>query len=164
MYIFMATDKYKPAIITDLNSLRLFGIQPKEAFKLQFVGFNELKPLQDKGTKQIVAEHYAKIRKLYFPNLDNIKYFMTKIKLYEEPLKQKKIKYSVHVRLATDFHVFSAEDANFDLNTAVSYSLQELMKQLQKFKEKTRERWGEEGRGRRRVFESLMKEEGQEEA
>lgn len=146
----MAAKKRPVGIVSNLQSLRLFGGQGPEATKLQFVGFHQLKPLQDKGVKQIIAEHYDKIRRLYFPNPDNIKYFMTEIKLYEEPLKQKKIKYSVHVRLATDFHVFSAEDAHFDVNTAVSYSLRELLRQLQKFKEKTRERW--RGKGRRTEF------------
>jgi len=148
----MAAKKRPVGIVSNLQSLRLFGGQGPEATKLQFVGFHQLKPLQDKGIKQIIAEYYDKIRRLYFPDPNNIKYFMTAVKLYEEPLKQKKIKYSVHVRLATDFHAFSAECANFDINAAASWALKELSKQLQKFKEKFRDRWRGYNKGRRKEF------------
>ena len=102
-------------------------------WKLQYIGLNELKPLQAQGVKQLVQDHYRKIR-VFIPSDSNIKYFSVEIKQFEEPKKQKKIKYSVHIRFATDFHVFNSECSNFDLNAALSWSLKELLSQVKKFK------------------------------
>ena len=118
-------------------------------WKLQYIGLNELKPLQAQGVKQIVQDYYKKIR-VFIPSDANIKYFSVEVKQYEEPLKQKKIKYSVHVRFATDFHVFNSESASFDLNVSMSWALKEIFAQVKKFKEKFRDRW--RGKGRRKEF------------
>lgn len=130
-------------------------------WKLQYIGLNELKPFQAQGVKRIVQDHYVKIKK-FMPSDATIRYFLTEIKQYEEPKKQKKIKYSVHIRLATPFHVFSAERAHFDLNTALSWALKEMLSQVQKFKEKTRDRWRGYERSRRKVFGAYVSEKARE--
>ncbi|MEM4247805.1 MAG: CBS domain-containing protein, partial [Candidatus Nanoarchaeia archaeon] len=149
--IIVTKDKKPVGIITTRDLLRSFTLLKKPAFwKLHFVGLNELKPLQAKFVREIVAEHYEKIQRAFFKEMP--RYFLTEIKLYEEPGKRKRIKYSVHIRLAMPFEVFSTEHAHFDLNAAMSWALQDMERMVYRFKEKRRDRWTVERGGRRAEY------------
>jgi len=146
------TKNNKPTgIITTRDLLRSFALLKKPEFwKLHFIGLNELKPMQAKFVREAVAEHYEKIQRAYFKEMP--RYFLTEIKQHEIGANKQKVKYSVHIRLAMPSEVFSTEHAHFDLNTAVSWALQDMERMLGRFKEKRRDRWTTERGGRRAVF------------
>jgi len=155
----VVVENQKPVgIVTTRDLLRAFTLLKEPDFwKLHFIGLNKLKPLQAKFVREIVSEHYEKIRRAYFKEFP--RYFLTEIKLYEEPGKQKRIKYSVHIRLAMPSQVFSTEHAHFDLNTAMSWALREMERMIQDFKEATRQRWRGYRKGRRKEFGTFIYEQ-----
>jgi len=160
----MANDGKKPlGIIANLQSLRLFGGPGPESSKLEYKGFDQLKPMQGTAAKQLVAKYYDKIRREHIKTASEIRYFLTEIREFKKtPVETKRIKYAVHIRLAMPSHVFNADAHDFDLNKALSEALQEVTAQVQRHKEKIRGKRSFKGIGRRKVFESLMREESRE--
>jgi CBS domain-containing protein/ribosome-associated translation inhibitor RaiA len=150
--VVIAKDNKPIGIITTRDLLRAFAfLKEPEFWKLHFLGLNRLKPMQAQFVREAVAEHYEKIKRAYFKEMP--RYFLTEIKLHDEPDKpNKRIKYSVHIRLAMPSEVFSTENANFDLGTAVSWALKDMERMLGRFKEKRRDRWTTDRGGRRAVF------------
>ncbi|MFH0869317.1 MAG: hypothetical protein V1839_03755 [archaeon] len=129
-----------------------------KVWKLQYVGLNELKPFQAQGVKKVVEAHYARIKR-FMPSDYAIRYFMTEIKQYKEPMKLKRTKYMVRIRLATPSHVFVSRLDDYDLNKSLSHALEEIYDQVHKFREKMHDRRSSEGIGRRKIFENLMRQE-----
>jgi len=153
----VVTEKDKPVgIITTRDLLKaFFGIKAAEYWGIQFFGCEKLVPQQYDSMREQIAELYEKTKRVYF---NDIKYFMVQLKIYE-PKETKKKKYSIHLRLATPSQLFNTDVANFDLNTAVSWAIKDMEQMMQKFKEKTRDRWV--GKGRRQVFGDYIHAEGE---
>ncbi len=127
-----------------------------EYWGIQFFGCEDLPGQLYDSVRTQVAEFYEKAKRAYFKD---ITYMQVQIKQYEQKEGKKK-KYSVHLRLAVPSRVFNADYAHFDLNTAVSYSVQALTQQVQTFTEKSKKFWTQTGKhGKRQELGKIAKEE-----
>jgi ribosome-associated translation inhibitor RaiA len=123
---------------------------------IQFFGCEDLPGQLYDSVRTQVAEFYEKAQRAYFKD---IRYMMVHIKQYEQKEGKRK-KYSVHLRLAIPAKVFNADYAHFDLNTAVSYSVQALIQQVQTYTDKNKKSWTQTGKhGKRQEFGKTTKEE-----
>lgn len=153
----IVTEEQKPVgIITTRDLLAAFlRLKAPEYWGLRYYGIHHLKPMQAKGVKERVEETFEKIRRAYFKD---VIYFLVHITPYEEESRSK-IKWSIHLRLATPSLVFTTEYAHFELMTALSWALKDMERKLQEFKVKTRERRQDAKKGRRAAFEHLVRRE-----
>jgi len=149
------TKSGKPVgIITARDLLELFlRLKQPEFWGIYVVGTDRLKPFQLRGLKEELAEAYEKYRRAFFKN---IIYFICYVKAYEVG-EHGRTKWSVHLRLATPSHVFNNWESHFDLNTAISWALQSMERDLQDFKERLKQRAEHPGRGRRAIFEAWLR-------
>lgn len=142
----------------------VFAPKPKEKvpeaapeyWGIQFFGCEALPGQLYDSVREQAAEFYEKVKRAYFKD---IIYFLVHIKQYEKK-EGSHIKYSVHLRLAVPSRVFNAEQAHFDLNTAVSKSIIAMNQTVQSFKERGKKFWTETGRkGRRMELGKIEREE-----
>jgi len=157
----VVTENKKPVgIITTRDLLKLFlELKTPEYWPIQFYGLNHVKPFQEHLVRQKVQELFEKIRRAYFKN---VIYFMVHIKPYEEGFagkakKRGRTKWSIKLRLATPSKVFTAEQAHFHLDTAISWAIKEMEKILQEYKTKLREKSQKQKKGRRAMFEKFIR-------
>ncbi len=115
---------------------------------VQFIGINNLKPLQGDFFKSKVNSFYSKILKNYF---NSVRYFAAEVKLHEKKAAGRQ-KHSIHLRLALPNKTFSSEHAGFDLDTPLSRAIKTMETELVRHREKTRERWEDFGKGRKKVM------------
>ena len=153
--VIITREKKPVGIVTTRDLLRAFTLlKAPDYWGIQVFGCEKLVPQQYDSVREQTAELYEKAKRVYF---NDIKYLMVHVKIYE-PKETKKKKYSIHLRLATPSQVFTTEYANFDLNTAVSWAVKNMEMMMQKFKEKTRQRWLGYRKGRRKVFGTYLYE------
>src|SRR3989304_3455433 len=136
--VVVAQDRRPVGMITARDLLKVFAeTEAPEYWGIQFFGCEQLIPQQYDSVRKQMAELYEKTKRAYFKN---IIYFLVHIKKYEQK-EHGRAKYSVHLRLAIPARVFNAEQAHFDLNTAVSWALKALESEVLRFKEKGKKPW-----------------------
>ncbi len=116
--------------------------------KIKIIGAARLKPQEGRAVKEMMNESLNRIQKNYIPKFIS---FVCQIKNYEKG-KRTKEKRSIHLKLITPAMVFKVDDTSYHLSTAVSRAIKVLERDIRRFKEKIRERYGSfKGKGRRIV-------------
>jgi len=148
--IVIVENRMPVGIITTRDLLEtFFRARAPEYWGIQFFGEAKLPGILTESVRRQVAEFYEKIKRIYFKD---IIYFFVHIKLYEQKETKRK-KYSIHLRLAIPAMVFNADQAHFDINTAVSWAIRAMDKELLRFKEKGKKSWTVTGKhGKRQEF------------
>jgi ribosome-associated translation inhibitor RaiA len=97
--------------------------------KIHISGVENMKPFQQAELETIMNKVLAKLDKTY----GNIKEFKCYVKTFETTGKTK---YSIHFYLVVPGSSFTAEQADFDFNAAVSWAAKALEKEVLRAKEK----------------------------
>lgn len=101
---------------------------------IKYSGLNDLDLMEQTKLKNIAEKEYDILKRMY----NNIMDLSINIKVYD---KEKRKKYSVHARIEGPSKIFSASDADWDINTVTRSVLIKLRNELQKqFKEEGK-RW-----------------------
>ncbi|MBS3065152.1 MAG: HPF/RaiA family ribosome-associated protein [DPANN group archaeon] len=102
---------------------------PAVSSKIHISGVENMKPFQQAELETIMNKVLAKLDKTY----GNIKEFKCYVKTFETTGKTK---YSIHLYLVVPGSSFTAEQADFDFNAAVSWAAKALEKEVLRAKEK----------------------------
>ena len=152
--IVIVENRMPVGIITTRDLLEtFFRARAPEYWGIQFFGESKLPGILGNAVRSQVAEFYEKIKRAYFKD---IIYLLVHVKIYEQKETKRK-KYSIHLRLAIPAMVFNSEQAHFDLNTAVSWAIQAMDKELLRFKEKGKKSWTVTGKKGKRLEFGMAK-------
>lgn len=104
--------------------------------KVKLAGVEKLRPYEQSSLESAMNRALLKFEKTY----GNIKEFKCYIKTHERG--RGKIKYSIHLYLVVPGSSFTSEQADFDFNTAVSWAIKALEKEVLRAKEKYKYKTG----------------------
>lgn len=104
--------------------------------KIHISGIDNLKPFQQSSLEVMMNNALAKLDKTY----GNITEFKCYVKTFEEG--RGRVKYSIHLYLVIPGSSFTSEQADFDFNTAISWAIKALEKEVLRAKEKYKYKTG----------------------
>jgi len=157
--VIIVKNRKPEGIITTRDLLETFlRLKKPEFWGVYYYGLYHLKSMQKKGLTELVTETYEKVRRAYIK--DTI-YFLVHIKPYEEG-ERSRTKWSIRLRLATPARVLTTWEISYDLNTAISGALKKMEMRIQEFRVKTREKRQKYKKGRRVMYEHLIRREAAE--
>ena len=97
--------------------------------KIHISGVDNLRPFQQNSLESTMNKALSK-----FDKSNNVTEFKCYIKTFEEG--RGRVKYSIHLYLVIPGSSFTAEQADFDFNTAVSWAIKALEKEVLRAREK----------------------------